>query len=299
MPNLEFDVAHQLVTPLGTLDLNAPAGLRYLIDSEGYRIVPSLRVTAENISQEDGSVLHPRYKTGLVATLKVYYMSTIDADAETPSPGAADQPACGAQLREMHETLTAYLDSIRRNTTASQRLVWTPTGAGDDRMLTEIQTLAWTDPGYELEGALAHVSFAVETPFPYAISATETDTAIADGGTENIENAGSADFSPVVEVAGPFTDFTLTNLDDLDRDGNPRSVVYDSARPGALSVGALSHAELDFFRGTIILNGDETDLVAGLDPLATDFWKLRSWGRDNRITITGADCTVKSNHAWG
>jgi hypothetical protein len=81
VPNLEWSVPHTIVTPQGSLDLNVvdPASKRkYLIQGANYKIVPSLRVTQDNISQADGSVLHPRWKTGLVVTMTVEYVIASD-----------------------------------------------------------------------------------------------------------------------------------------------------------------------------------------------------------------------------
>lgn len=300
MPNLEYDVPMRFETPGGTVELNVAdpdTGRIYICRFDSYQIVPTLRVTQDNISQADGSVLHPRWKTGLVATFKVsYYLRVSGTDA-----GVESEPACAQDLREMHEALIGALNSIRRFEGATQRYFWQPTGYGDERMLDDIQLLSWPDPSYDLQGVEASVSFSVESPFPYAIDATEVDTDIADAATETITNIGDSDESPVIKVFGPSSGFTITNLDDLDETGTPLAVVYDGSRPGAVNIASGHYAEIDFFRGTIFNDGDGADLIAGIDPTLTDFFHLKPVGvapTGNRITITGASCTVLSNNAW-
>lgn len=296
--NLEFAVPHKIVSKWGDLLLNvadASTGRKYIIQSDSYKVVPSLRVTQDNISMADGSVLHPRWKTGVVATITVaLWIMSDPADAEC----ADGKPACDSDLREMEEELLLHLNAMRKLETV-QRLMWTPKDYGDDRMLTDVQLLAMWDPSFDLGGVEAVIQFALESPFPYGIDATEISTAVGasgSSGTATVTNAGNSPQSPVVQVHGPTSGFTLTNNDDIDEFGDPKSVVYSAARPGGAAIGPLSYAEIDFFRGTIYLNGDSTNLIAGVDPTETDFWALQHG--DNDIEITGADCTVLSNNAW-
>lgn len=296
MPNIEFSVAHHLHTPGGNVEINAASGYRYMVQSDSYKIVPSLRATQDNISQADGSVLHPRWKSGLVATMQVCYW--------IGGAGADGSPACGEDARLMHEELMSALNSIRMLSGSEQRLLWQPTGYGDERMLDQIQVLSWPDPTFDLAGTEVCVSFAVESPFPYALDATQLSTAIggSSGATVTVLNSGNADFSPVVQINGPFTTFTLTNLTDLDPDGNPLKIVYDGTRPGAAPVTLGDYLELDFFRGTAYLNGDVTNLIAGIDPTESDFWHLLTeqfLGGPNYIQLDGGlTGTILSNNAW-
>jgi hypothetical protein len=292
MPNLEWSVAHTLQTPFMNIDINTASGNRYIVQPDTYTIVPSMRVTQDNISQADGSVLHPRWKTGLVATMKLAFYGGTGGDSD-------DAPACGSQLRVMGEDLAGALTSIQRLTGAAQRLVWQPTGYGDMRMLDQIQVLSWLQPEYDLEGVETAVTFAVESPFPYAIDATENTTMMGTtsaGGSVVITQAGNTKFSPVVRVNGPTTVFTLTNLSDLDELGNPLEIHYDSTRPGAHSIAGGHYAEIDFFRGTVYLDGSGTNLIAGIDPTVSDFFHLVPG--DNYLQIVGADCSVLWNNAW-
>lgn len=301
MPNVEWDRPHFLVTPLGTLALNSPSGYRYLIESDGYQIVPSLRVTQDNISQEDGAILHPRWKTGLCAIIKLVYHKTPGAtgsDAVSVYSGAESEPACGEDLRIMHDTLMAHLDSIRQNVSDAQKLTWTPTSYSGNREMHNIQLLSWPVPAFDLNGTECGVQFTVESPFPYAVDSADETTSISNGGSSNIVQDGSASFNPVVKANGPFTGMSIYNMDDLDPDGNPLGVAYDGTRDGAVAVAGGKYILLNFFEGRATLFPDLVDVTAGLDPATTDFWKLRSFGRDNNILVAGCDVDVLWNNAW-
>lgn len=254
--------------------------------------MPGIRATLDNLSQTDGSILHPRYKTGLVATMKVSYVIAVDGSF----PGDY-VPACEQDLREMHEILTGALNSIRTLTPSDQRLIWSPTGASSERMLDFVQCQAWADPS--VDGTEWSVTFAIETELPYAIDLTQIDTPVPAGSSPTtIVNDGTSDMLPVVKVWGPFTAFVLLNESVLDDFGNALEVVYDATRPGGVVVGAGHYAAIDFFRGTIYLDGNSTDLTGGLDPAYTDFFPLAYGSAGNDIEISGADCDFLWNPAW-
>jgi len=299
--NLEYQVKHTLVSRWGELDLNVAdsmTGRLFRIQSDTYKMVPSLRVTQDNISQADGSVLHPRWKTGVVAIVQVALTVMLDPSSDTGD----DRPACDAEMREMEELLVLHLNAMRKLEANPQRLRWSPTGYGDQRLLDDVQLLDIWDPSYDLSGELAMIQFALESPFPYGIDATEVQTTIPSsgggsmGGGVTIVNHGNSPQSPVVKVFGPTNEFTLTNNDDLDDQGNPKSLVYTMYRPGGQAIHTGHYAEIDFFRGTIFLDGAGVDLVAGLDPELSDFWALQHGPND--IQIVGADCKVLSNNSW-
>lgn len=280
MPNIEWDVAQKITSAIGDLPLNQIVGgdgQIYIVKPDGYKIIPSLRVTNDNLSMADGSLLHPRWKTGLVATIEVLYGLT---------GGLPDyEPACGQLAREMHELLTSHLDALRsQHPGVAQRYFWTPSGYGQDRLIDDIQTLAWTEPSYD--GAETHVSFAIESPFPYGIDFTQTTTHIVDGATATLINLGSSDFMPVVKVNGPATAFVVGNTSVLDSEGNPLFLDYDGTRPGAHPIAGGNYIEFDFFRGTAFLNGSSADRSAGIVPTSTDFWPLQKGSND--IILSGA-----------
>jgi hypothetical protein len=290
MPNIEWDRAQTLITPYADVPLNqvTPTGNRVFLVQDDYKIVPSLRVSQDNRAQADGSVLHPRFKTGLVATFSVEYVTGVEINDDTGTLEV--EAACGTDLREMHEFLTGALNSIRTLTPNDQRLKWSPSGASD-RILDFVQALAWTEPTV-VEG-ITRVALAVESPFPYAVDLFQNDDTILDGATATLTNDGTADSFPVMKVQGPTSAFTITNHT------TGLAVVWDSSRPGVSAIGGGDYAEIDFFRGTIFLNGSSSDLIAGFDPTATDIFPLvYTGGGVNSIGIVGADVEILWNRAW-
>lgn len=290
------------MSPEGTLNFNevltptSSGGVTnavYIIDPDGYKIVPTMRVTADNISQQDGSVLHPRFTSGLAVTMKVRY--AISQDGVYPANGSEGGqviPACDSDLRLMHEHLILHLQSLLKASATpntSQRLYWFPTALGDSRLLQAIQTLGWVDPvvGGTGDDDFTYVTFQLESPFPYAIDGTQITTALTGGGGPVVvPNAGDAPFYPVIEVAGATSAFTITNVD------TGEQVVYSGA-----AIGAGHHAEINFFEGTIFLDGDSSDLQSSLDPTSTDFFQIAPGG--SNIEIVGASATVLTNGAYG
>lgn len=300
MANLEWEIPHQLTSIYGALNINVPdpdTGRVYRIQPDSYKMIPSLRVTQDNISQEDGSVLHPRWKSGMTTVMQVALNIMDD-----PDEGGSKEfkPACGADLREMGEELVLHLNAIRRLAADVQRLYWTPTDYGDQRLLQDIMLLAIWDPSYDLGGIENLISFAVESPFPYAIDFTQESIEIVNDATVAVTNAGNSPFSPVMQVTGPgggaTTDFQILTDGDPDPDGNARRVVYDSTRPGGVAIPAGHYAEIDFFQGTIFKDGSGADLIAGINPEQTDFFHLNPGV--NNIQASGCDITVLNNNAW-
>lgn len=292
MVNLESEVPHTLQCSLGTIDFNVAHPTtkhNFLIIPDGYRITPAaLRYTSDPLSQADGSVPHPSWKDGLVAAFTVAY---------TLGDQASSGPACGQDLREMDDLLSAFIDELRLQSDAfdDQRLLWTPTGdgygalsGGNRRMLTNIVTSEWPTPTEGVLGYQVPLQFA--SPFPYAIDSVQQLTSIADGGSATIDNTGSADFFPVIKAYGPFTSFGIRNAT------TGGFIQYDGSLPGAASVAPGHYAEIDFFRGTVTLDGDVVFLDAGVDPNYSDFWTLVKG--TNVIEPVGAAIDVLFNLAW-
>lgn len=301
MVNLEWGVPHTIVTPEGSFDLNTAGPVLtsgrfplFLLKPTPYQIIPgALRAVSDNLSQADGSSLQPPFIPGLTASLHLEFWVTASSDgANEPRK----DPACDADLREMNQRLMLHLNALRAfssNPNTLQRLMWTPTGLGDRRMLTAVLLASWPQPEwFGSDGIGVGASFALATPFPYAIDATEIDTDIADGTSEAIANNGNASQSPVVRAYGPSTGFVIENLD------TGALVSYDASRPPGhtpLDIPMGHYAEINFFTGSIYLDGDGDDLTAGLDPAATDFFLLAPGSQT--IAATGADMIVLSNNA--
>lgn len=295
MPNVEWDVAQTLVSPYATLDLNTVVNVGrdnaffYMVRPDGYQIVPGkFRAVIDSVSQADGSSLQPPFIDGLVATLKVSYW-TVGRGSELGDR----KPACDEDLRLMHQTLMGVLNSLRVWTTDPnnmQRYLWTPTGAGDRRMLTNVLlTGQWPTPDMSNEPEVS-LTFQIGTPYPYAIDATEIDTVIASGGSAVLTNAGNAAQSPVMRVAGATSAFTITNST------TGQTIIYDASRPGGTPIPGGSYAEIDCFQGSIFMNGDGADLSASLDPETLDLFLLEPGAQT--VGITGAGVTILANNAW-
>lgn len=295
MPNIEFDIPQTIVSPYlpAGLLINQPLPVAadgnayfFMVRPAGYKIAPAkFRAVTDSISQADGSSIQPPFIDGLVATMTVEYWVAVAGDTNNM------ELACGDDVRIMNEMLVGVLNSLRvwtADPNNDQRYLWTPTGLGSQRMLTDVILAAWPEPA--LDPPNVQQTFSLGTPFPYAIDIAEIDTVITDGSSTAIANAGNASQSPVMRVAGPTSAFTITNTT------TGQEIVYDSSRPGAVAIGSGDYAEIDFFQGSIFLNGNGADLVAGLDPLLTDLFTLNPGSQT--ISITGADVTVLSSPAW-
>ncbi len=297
--NVEWGVRHDLVTPLGTITMNVrdpDTGRVYLLLPDGYKLAPTLRVTQDNLSEADGSFLHPSWKSGAIANLHVRYCIQ-------PQPDGDLEPACAGDLRQMHEQLTAALDSIRGESGQDQRLIWSPSPTGtvvpSRRMLEDVQTLAWTEPSWD--EPYTEVTFSVDSPFPYALDLTQEEVEIDDA-TETIYVDGTSRTWPVLSIAGPCSSFSISTDRIVACDGSPLALVYDASRPGAIAIPSGHFAEIDTFKGTIFLDGNSTDLTAGLDPGGPcpsspnhDFFPLLPGA--NSIT-TDCDALILFNPAW-
>lgn len=285
MPNLEWEVPHTLTSPLGSLNLNAVdamTGFWYIIQPENYKIVPAMRVTADHVSQQSGSVVHRRFTSGLVATMTIHY-------AVAPTHAGPDfEPACGANLRLMHEGLMKHIEallSISADPNTNQRLTWTPTGLGGTRLISQIQTLGWAEPSWLNIGSA--VTFSVECPLPYAVDGTQVNTTVTNGGGPVlIPNAGTTPFFPVWQVHGTTSAFTIVNED------TGETIVYN----GDTISGGGNYVEIVTFLGTAYKNGSSTDLIASIDAVNTDFFTIAPGGTN--VSISGANAHVFTNNAY-
>jgi hypothetical protein len=278
-----------LNTPIGDLLIN-----QEITDIGSYMAVPSkcqvrrsLRVTSDTIPQGDGRILHRRFSDGIELTLVLELWKVVDADP------AAGEPACGEDLRVMLEHLGLYLQAILNG---RGRWIWQPSGYGDERMLDECRWLV--DVSRELDSRRTTVTFGIDSPYPYFIDYTEqsgSDLIVPDGGILILTNAGNHETYPVMEIVGgtslPDGQFTITNQSLVDQNGNPLQIVYNG-----VGIDSSDFAEINTFTNTVYLNGNQTNLKAGIVAEATDFFVLRPG--DNEIEANGAAVAFKFNHAW-
>ena len=274
---IEWDRASTLRSPLGDLDLNQTITVGgnsciYLVDPGRSKATRGMRATVDNVPQGDGEIFHRRFSNGVEFALVIQLWETTNL------------PACDELARLMQEELVMHLEAMKNDT---GRYLWQPTNYGDERMLDEARWLVDVDEALG-EGQIWELTFTIDSPLPYVIDSTQASPTIS--GTSSITNNGNVPFFPVIQPQGAFTDFTITN------NTTGLTIVYDDDRPGAQSVGASDYAEIDTFRNSIYLNGDEDNLAPGIDPLLTDYFVLEPGL--NSITCTGASCIFLVNHAW-
>ena len=300
----EWDRPFELLTQFGVLLLNQPIDSsttrRFQLSPSKCNSVLPVRATDDDVPQGDGKISHRRWRSGYQAHLAIEPFSDFDEE------NAIGTPACEADLVEMLDLLGLHLNELIRTGQvggAGARLSWSPSGAAD-RMLDRLQLLAVSPLetlGGELGGTVIEID--VDSAFPYYIEEAETDTVIADGATETINNAGNTDYFPVFQIFGPYDGFTLVNHSVQDLDGINIEIVYDKDLPGAVAVGGSDYIEFEFFRETAYLNGSGANRKAGIDWRVSDFFPLVPGDNEIEINFTGGSGTAtyalcKSNGAW-
>lgn len=287
--NVEWEIPFEILVdaadPSGTtfqFNTALGSGDRYLLDPKKCSCGVALRVTSDPIPQADGAIFHRRYRHGYVMNLAVEFWDD-------------EVQACDTKLREMNDTLMGVLNDLLNAENA--RILWTPSGYSDDRMLDRIQ-LGPADVAATLEqpGGFTVVTFSVDTPFPYAIDKTEIDTTILDGATATITNAGSVMQWAVMRVSNADANWSVTNMSVVDDLGNPLAMVYNDALPDAPSISGGNYGEFDHFKNAAYLNGNSSNLKPGIVMTSSDFFPLVRG--PNVIQPVGCDVLVLSNNAW-
>lgn len=275
----QWSIPFTLTSPLGTLDLSGITGYQFIPEQcqSGVDLVFAKR----QISGADGEIFSRRFKSGYTMRLA---MELLDGGA----------PAYGSTLVSMWDELLAHLDALENPSLAdlvsSCRLQWTPSGSSDDWMLDKIRTLERPSP---TGGLLKTVTFAVDTELPYALRANDETANLEDGVEYVLDNslstaAKSYHVFKVHAVGADVHTFTIVNTDALDPNGNPIQIVYDDSLPGASAIADGDYVEINCFRETVVLNGDESfGSIAGIDIANSDL-RLPLVPGDNHITITGA-----------
>lgn len=273
MPTTEWHIPFELQTSLGTLLFNQGAYPRFNMDQQRCRARRDIRATVDPIPQGDGEIFHERFTGG--------YEMTINCQPWL----SEDQFACpglevgGVSVATMRDTLYAHLWRLLRPDEAIQhRVVWEPTGL-PNRMLDMIRLLSIADPTITREG-LVTFEFVVDTMFPYAISETQTVETI--NGVGQITNAGNVDFWPVIR---------------LNDDGGD---IYNATTDKTISIGGGclgggSYIEIDTFRMTAYVDGDQANAKPCVDVELTDFFPIVPGVND---IFTTASCDFLMNDAW-
>lgn len=274
--NIDWTAPFDLISPLwGTLSLNTPDG-----NGRIYRLNPkkcvgrrNVRATTDPVPGGDGEIFFDRYATG----------SEMELAIQLWDGGAI---ACDDVLVDMYDDLRGWLWSLLRPEDDGGRLVWTPSGKSA-RLLDAIRLLSMSDPEEDSETFATEITCVLDSPFPYAISLTET--VVNWTGTSSMPNNGNVEFYPVFKVYGPTSGFTIS--------GGGKSYVYDAGRPGAQSIGGGEYAEIDMFRGGLIyLNGDQDNLKPGVDVENSDILVVTP--DSPNFTISGATADALMHDAW-
>jgi phage-related protein len=236
-----------------------------------------LRLAPESIPQASGTLIHRRFKWGYEIQMKLDFWKNGDV-------------AFGEDRQTMWDNLVLHLNSILND---DGRLRWLPTGRVDAnanyRMVDDLRLLAWPTPVWD--GFKFSAVFQLESPFPYGLDYEEITTFINGGTTVTVTNLGTSEMYPVFKVYGPTPGFTITNHH------SGLAIVYDDTLPGALPIGGGSYVEIDTFRNTVYLNGDQANRKAGIDVLQTDFFPLEP-NVAAGIECDGADCDMLWQSAW-
>jgi hypothetical protein len=273
----DWDVEYTLTTPYGTLILNREADIwpKWVVIATECAAGWQTRVTKANVPQRSGSTLRRRFATGAEVTLVFEAWETVE------------QPACDATLVEMVEELRGHLWAMLTDSQGASRLVFQQPGVAA-RMFDDVQLL--TEAKHSVIDNVRHrVTFTLDTPFPYAMDETQ-DTVTVDTTTAVVTNNGNVDFWPVIKVYGPFTDFVISN-DDLGV-----AIIYDETLPGAPNISGVQYIEIDCFRDTAYVDGDQANAMPGIVMLSTDFFPLQPGA--NTIT-TDVEAEFLVNHPHG
>ena len=276
----DWNVPFSLLSRYGTLVFNTEQaeGMFNLV-KERCQVDIGVRANRSDIPQGDGSILHRRWLTGVEIQLAVQlWANDGEVACATTTPTSQD----------MLDLLILHARAAQNADDNESRLFWTPTGQ-PVRLLDDLRLAEY--PQLSFQQGVPEVRFTVGSGFPYAIDFTQTSTPITDGGGSVLTNAGSAEFWPVFQVQGPATSFEIQNAT------LGLSLIYDSTLPGASAIGGGDYVEIDTFRNTLYLNGDEDNMKPGLDVQNSDFFPLGPG--DNDVSIDGADMNVLWQSAWG
>lgn len=267
----EYGVPYTLESPGGDIDFNVDlgGGGRYrIIDVE---LDVDIRGDMDPLSQRDGGVIHPKF----LDPARVIVTGEIEDDGS---------------LTLRRTLLEALKKSVLYTARANGRLLWTPSGYGDDRMMDRIRLGYWRPiKSKSPDAAVTKVfEFGLDCPDPLSYDATEIVTHITASGT--VPNAGNAPSWPVIKVNGPTTGFTVTNAD------LGEAIVVDGSGFG-FSVASGHYVEIDTKREVVTLDGDVLFYGSEVDWTASVFGAVSPGG--DTYTLSGApSMDVLSNNAW-
>lgn len=305
---IEWDIPYTLTTPAGTLEFNTPTTVEYssdgarfvfLLDEEKCKGTPGpLRVEVDDTPQSDGSLIRPSFLHGYTVQLGVRMWVQSAADSAGVD---ARSPACGSDLRVMWDTLILHLNALKNpsllDLVSQCRLVYTPSGAVEDRMADQLQLIAWPDPSKAVPETSA--DFTMQSTLPYELDEEQLGPFSVGSSALPYGNSGNTETFPVfivTAVGAPLTQFTIENQT------IGQSIIYDADLPDAPAIAPGNYAEINTFRNTIYLNGSGANLKSGIDVLSSDFFPLIPQPDTNMLQFThtggSATCEILYNTAW-
>lgn len=271
MPTVEWDIPFSIQAPYGTLTLNGPSsGRRYLLNPKKCVARRTIRVTTDPIPQGDGELFHDRWANGVEMQFVVQLWD-------------GEQIACDAALCEMRDYLYGVIWSLLRPEDDGGRVFWTPsceTGSGE-RLLDAVRLLAIEDPGEDADTLATEITFILDSPFPYAISHFQNVVAL-NGLAGSVTNNGNVEFWPVLKIYGDGA--TVVN------NTTGKEIVFNGG-----CLGGGSYIEVDSFRMTAYVNGDQANAKPCVDVEITDFFSIVPG--TNQIDTT-VFTEILMNDAW-
>jgi len=284
---VQFSITNPYSTEKGTtLLLNVDTGDGwYMVDQSNSGIVIDVRSTKDNVPQADGSILHTRFLTGSEIEFAVQLWQD------------PNNLACDAQLARMLDNISGALRSMLNAGDNEGRVAWDIHGGSDTRMLDDARLHVY--PVFSMSGSIPTVTFKIDSQYPYAQDLTPVRTAISDGQTVTINNAGTAIYYPVFQVnrynnvteAAAVGAFLIQNITTGDE------FTYNDTLPGAPTIAANHYAEINCFRNTIYRDGTGANLKAGVEQLTSEYITLRPG--DNDISIFGCPMDMLWANAYG
>lgn len=264
----ETGIPQRLETPAGTItfndwengDTNGVIQVTRIHGLDGAEV----RAPTDNRPTQDGGIVHNFYRAGRSFTLEGRII-----------PPKENQLTV---RREIMDRLVGYTDSMLR---ANGRYVYEPSGAGERFVNCRLYGPVEID---DEEGMIKtfQMPFWSEDPTIYSYALVD-QTHLDDDVTITVTNNGTTAVWPVVQVFGDFTDFVLTN--------ETTGQTINWSTPSG-PVEAPDYIEIIMQRGTMYLNGNDQNMLSGLDVASSDFFQLVPGSNSISFLATGDDANT-------
>lgn len=288
VPKWSAPIQFDLTNPHnGSMSFNVQLADRiYLLEQDGCDFQITVRSTTDNVPQSDGSNPHRRFLTGVTMPLTISLWRDVE------------NPACDELLVDMVDELSGALRSLLNAGDNEGRLAW-EIDEGAARMLDDVRLSVY--PAYRVDNPAGAFVVVLDSKFPYAQDLVQTTTECADGVPETIVNTGSAAYFPVFlvnQIGGVVSGAAVSSfMITVTQGTNVTQFVYNDGFPGAVPISAGGHyAEINCFENTIYLDGDSTNLKAGVDELNSEYPLFPTGTFD--VQIDGCDMDVLWAPAW-